>query len=88
MQLVDYLSESNLQEPMQSAYRNQHSTETAHALLQVQHDNLEALSGQKGCLMVLLDLSAVFDISTTGRYLPVLRISGLLVWFIIRFVHT
>ncbi len=59
MQLVDYLAENNLQEPMQSAYRKHHSTETA--VLRVQHDILEALSCRKGCLMVLLCLSPAFD---------------------------
>jgi hypothetical protein len=58
-QLVAYLSENGLGEPLQSAYRKQHSTETA--LLRIHHDILEAMSGQKACLMVLLDLSAAFD---------------------------
>ncbi len=57
--LSDYLTRNGLHEPMQSAYRKLHSTETA--LVRVQHDVLEALSGQKACLMVLLDLSAAFD---------------------------
>jgi len=57
--LTPYLDENGLQEPLQSAYRKDHSTETA--LIRVQHDILEALGSGKACLMVLLDLSAAFD---------------------------
>jgi hypothetical protein len=49
----------NLHEPMQSAYRSFHSTETA--LLRVQNDILHAIDTQHCVLLVLLDLSAAFD---------------------------
>ena len=65
---MSYLSENGLREPLQSAYRKQHSTETA--LVRIQHDILEAISGQNACLMVLLDLSAAFD---TVDYVELLR---------------
>ena len=44
---------------MQSAYRGQHSTETA--LVSVQNDILRALDDQKVVLLLMLDLSAAFD---------------------------
>ena len=85
MQLVVYLAENNLQESMQSAYRKHHNTETA--LLRVQHDILEALSGRKGFLMVLLDLSAAFDTVDLSEVLTDLEDIGIagvaLNWFLL-----
>ena len=46
-------------EPMQSAYRYNHSTETA--LLRVQNDILRSMDNQKVTMLLLLDLSAAFD---------------------------
>jgi hypothetical protein len=54
-----HLETNNLNEPMQSAYRKFHSTETA--LLKVQNDILRAVDDQQCVLLVLLDLSAAFD---------------------------
>ena len=48
-----------LGEPLQSAYRMAHSTETA--LLKVKSDIMSAIHNQKGMFLVLLDLSAAFD---------------------------
>lgn len=83
IRLTGYLTENGLQEPMQSAYRKQHSTETA--LMRVQHDILGALSGQNACLMVLLDLSAAFDTVDHTQLLSTLRDLGIrgraLEWF-------
>ena len=45
-------------EPMQSAYRSGHSTETA--LFKVCDDMLRALDNQEVMCLVLLDLSAAF----------------------------
>ena len=56
--LSDFLS-TNQHEPNQSAYRPSHGTETA--LLRVSNDILTALDERKGTMLVLLDLSAVFD---------------------------
>ena len=58
-QLTRYITENNLQEKFQSAYRQHHSTETA--LIRVQNDILLALSERKASLLLLLDLSAAFD---------------------------
>ena len=57
--LTTYLTENNLIEPFQSAYRKVHSTETA--LLRVHNDILKSLDKGEAVLLVLLDLSAVFD---------------------------
>ena len=46
-------------EPMQSAYRKHHSTETT--LLAVQNDLLMAIDQKKAASLLLLDLSAAFD---------------------------
>jgi hypothetical protein len=50
---------NNLDEPLQSAYKQGHSTETA--LLKVQNDILRAVDGKQVGILVLLDLSAAFD---------------------------
>ena len=52
-------------EPMQSAYRKHHSTETT--LLAVQNDLLMAIDQKKAAVVVLLDLSAAFD--TIGPFI-------------------
>ena len=58
-QLTEHIQDNGLTEPMQSAYKEHHSTETA--LLKIQTDLLQAIDSQKGVMMVLLDLSAAFD---------------------------
>jgi len=58
-QLNDYMTQNNLHEKMQSAYKKAHSTETA--LLRIQNDILLKLDNKKGVILVLLDLSAAFD---------------------------
>ena len=55
-----HLDTNKLHDPLQSAYRARHSTETA--LLRVNHDIMEALDGQSSVVLVLLDLSAAFDV--------------------------
>ena len=57
--LSDYMSENNLHEVMQSAYKPNHSTETA--LIRIQNDILRQLDRRNGMVLVLLDLSAAFD---------------------------
>ena len=46
-------------EPLQSAYKSKHSTETA--ILKVKADILHAVDNQKVTCLIILDLSAVFD---------------------------
>ena len=42
-------------DPLQSAYRDKHSTETA--LIKVQNDNLSALDAGSSAILLMLDLS-------------------------------
>ncbi len=58
-QFVDYLIKNKLLDPLQSAYKAGHSTETA--LLKVQNDILIDIDDKKVSLLVMLDLSAAFD---------------------------
>jgi hypothetical protein len=58
-QLREHLERNQLLEPLQSAYRPGHSTETA--LVKIQNDICCALGERKVVLLVLLDLSAAFD---------------------------
>ena len=58
-QLSSHLSLHGIHDPMQSAYRPGHSTETA--LLRIQDDINRGLDAGVGSLLVLLDLSAAFD---------------------------
>ena len=58
-QLLEHIHTNNLMEPLQSSYRSHHSTETA--LLKVKTDILKAIDNQEVTCLVLLDLSAMFD---------------------------
>lgn len=58
-QMEKHLSENSLIEPLQSAYKVNHSTETA--LIKVTNDILCALDKRQCVYLVLLDLSAAFD---------------------------
>ena len=57
--IARHMTENNLEEPLQSAYRPAHSTESA--LLEVKCDIMEFFSQRKGVFLALLDLSAAFD---------------------------
>ena len=57
--LEEHLRANDLHEPLQSAYRKHHSTETA--LIKIQSDILQALDSGRVAALVLLDLSAAFD---------------------------
>ena len=57
--LYGHFDENNLREPLQSAYRPGHSTETA--LVKVFNDCLTMIDKKQCVLLVLLDLSAAFD---------------------------
>ena len=58
-QLVHHISANGLHDPLQSAYKQFHSTETA--LVKVTNDILCALDKNEVVILVLLDLSAAFD---------------------------
>ncbi len=58
-QLTDYLRGNDLEERFQSAYKGFHSTETA--LVKVHNDIVSAIDNQEHVILVLLDLSAAFD---------------------------
>ena len=57
--LTCHLSKHGHHDPMQSAYRKSHNTETA--LLRIQDDIRRVLDRREGTLLVLLDLSTAFD---------------------------
>jgi len=57
--LVTYLVENGLCDPLQSAYKEGHSTETA--LVKVLNDVLVAIDEKDSVVLVLIDLSAAFD---------------------------
>ena len=58
-QLVTHLQKHNLAEPFQSAYCKHHSTETA--LTFVNKEILMSLDNRKTVILILLGLSAAFD---------------------------
>ena len=66
-------SENSRSEVVQSAYRQLHSTETAH--LRVQNDLLQTVDTHGGAILVLLDLSAAFDTIDHHRLLRTLESS-------------
>ena len=57
--LNEHLINNSLFDPLQSAYRDKHSTETA--LIKVQNDILSALDACSSAILLMLDLSAAFD---------------------------
>ena len=58
-QLIQYLDINDLGETYQSAYKRNHSTETA--LIRVHNDIAMAIDQHNSVILVLLDLSAAFD---------------------------
>jgi len=69
-QLNEHLNHINLLSPLQSAYRPNHSTETA--LLRIVNDLLTAIDNKKICILTLVDLSAAFD--TTDHQILLTRL--------------
>ena len=57
--LNEHLINNSLFDPLQSAYRDKQSTETA--LIKVQNDILSALDAGSSAILLMLDLSAAFD---------------------------
>jgi len=70
-QLKQHLMHNDLYDPVQSAYRERHSTETA--LMKVHDDILRALDSGSLVALVLLDLSAAFDTIDHGVLLTRLQ---------------
>ena len=58
-QLIDHCDSNNLLPDFQSAYRKNYSTETS--LIKIKNDILWAMENQRAMIMILLDLSAAFD---------------------------
>ena len=58
-QMEEHLAKKNLNEPLQSAYKRNHHTETL--LVKVTNDIFMALDERLCVYLVLLDLSAAFD---------------------------
>ena len=71
LQLNKYLVNNSLHEPLQSAYKVGHSTETA--LLAITDDILLSLDRGENVFLVLLDLSAAFDTVNHSRLLSRLQ---------------
>ena len=82
-QLNDYLSNNNLIEPNQSAYRQGHSTETA--LIHVYDKVIREMGSGKVVLFVMIDLSAAFDTVDLAILLQTLNRLGIIgtaaAWF-------
>ena len=57
--LNEHLIKNSMIDPLQSAYRDKHSAETA--LIKVQNDILSALDAGSSAILLMLDLSAAFD---------------------------
>ena len=57
--LNEHLINNSMFDSLQSAYRDKHYTETA--LIKVQNDILSALDAGSSAILLMLDLSAVFD---------------------------
>ncbi|KAI0238454.1 hypothetical protein LSAT2_010826 [Lamellibrachia satsuma] len=74
--LIDHVSLNNLQEKFQSAYKPNHSTETA--LMRIQNDILITLDNKRGILLLLLDLSGAFDTVDHTLLLACMRSAGII----------
>ena len=57
--LNEHLIKNSMFDPLQSAYRDKHSTETA--LIKIQNDILSALDAGSSAILLMLDLSSAFD---------------------------
>ena len=58
-QLTNYLRDNDLEESLQSAYKTFHGTKTT--LVKVHNDIVSEIDNQSYVILLLLDLSAVFD---------------------------
>ena len=76
--LADHMAANDLMDPMQSAYRKGHSTETA--LLRVHNDIIGAVDKGNGVILVFLDLSAAFDTVDLRILSYSISLKNMLVW--------
>ena len=74
IQIVAYLIEHNFLDPYQSAYRKNHSTQTA--LLKLCEDIYDIIDDSEITLLVLLDFSKAFDTVNHKLLLAKLEILG------------
>ena len=74
-QLDEHFRRNGLFEPLQSAYKAQHSCETA--MLRIVNDMLKAIDKNEVILLALLDLSAAFDVVDHEILLTRLQSQGL-----------
>ena len=81
--LIDHVSSGYLHEKFQSAYKPNHSTETA--LTRIQNDILMAVDNKRGVVLVLLYLQAAFDTVDHTLLLACMKRTGVtdvaLQWF-------
>ena len=74
--LTDHILCNNLHEQFQSAYKPNHSTETA--LMRVQNDILMSVDKKIGVVLIMLDLSAAFDTVDHSLLLGRMRSAGVI----------
>ena len=74
--LTDHILCNNLHEQFQSAYKPNHSTETA--LMRVQNDILMSVDKKRGVVLIMLDLSAAFDTVDHSLLLGRMRSAGVI----------
>ena len=75
VQLVEYLENNNLLHPSHHGFRAKHNTSTA--LLQMADVWLEALEDRKLTAVIMLDMSAAFDVVDHGILLDKLKLYGM-----------
>ena len=83
LQLIEFLEENNLLHPYHHGFRSKHNTSTA--LLQMYDVWLEALENNEVSAVVMLDMSAAFDVVDHPILLDKLKIYGIdedgITWF-------
>ena len=74
--LTDHIMRNNIHEQFLSAYKPNHSTETA--LMRVHNDILMSLDNKRGVVLIMLDLSAAFDTVVHSLLLGRMRSAGVI----------
>ena len=74
--LTDHILCNNIHEHFQSAYKPNHSTETA--MMRVQSDILMSLDNKRGVVLIMLDISAAFDTVDHSLLLGRMRSAGVI----------